>query len=111
MDKFVVAGGVNGEWQTATGAAPGQFAEEAGTRGYANLLASVPGCTVYHDVQSVSSYCYTGAGGQWWSFDDPWSIAQKTAWVKQKGLLGGMIWEMSGDTASGTLMTAVHSGL
>ncbi|GIG00599.1 glycosyl hydrolase family 18 protein [Catellatospora citrea] len=107
----VAAGGVNGEWQTATGAAPGQFAEEAGTRGYANLLASVPGCTVYHDVQSVSSYCYTGAGGQWWSFDDPWSIGQKTAWIKQKGLLGGMIWEMSGDTGSGTLMSAVHSGL
>jgi chitinase len=30
---------------------------------------------------------------------------------KAKGLLGGMIWEMSGDTASGTLMSALHSGL
>ncbi len=107
----VTAGGVNGEWQSATGAAPGQFAEEAGTRGYANLLSGVPGCTVYHDTQSVSSYCYTGPGGQWWSFDDAWSIGQKTAWLKQKGLLGGMIWEMSGDTAGGTLMSAVHSGL
>ncbi|MDI1461561.1 glycosyl hydrolase family 18 protein [Catellatospora sp. KI3] len=107
----VTAGGVSGEWQSATGAAPGQFAEEAGTRGYANLIASVPGCTVYHDTQSVSTYCYTGAGGQWWSFDDTWSIGQKTAWLKQKGLLGGMIWEMSGDTAAGTLMTALHSGL
>ncbi|WP_281365206.1 glycosyl hydrolase family 18 protein [Phytohabitans houttuyneae] len=109
----VAAGGagVNGEWQTANGAAPGQFAEEAGTRGYANLLSGVPGCTVHHDTQSVSSYCYTGPGGQWWSFDDAWSIGQKTAWLKQKGLLGGMIWEMSGDTASGTLMSALHSGL
>ncbi|MBB5873408.1 chitinase [Allocatelliglobosispora scoriae] len=107
----VAAGGVNGEWQTATGAAPGQFAEEAGTRGYANLLAGVPACTVYHDTQSVSTYCYTGAGGQWWSFDDAWSIGQKTTWLKSKGLLGGMIWEMSGDTSSGTLMTAVNSGL
>ncbi|MEV4411321.1 glycosyl hydrolase family 18 protein [Catellatospora sp. NPDC049609] len=107
----VAAGGVNGEWQTAAGAAPGQFAEEAGTRGYANLLSSVPGCTVQHDVQSVSSYCYTGPGGQWWSFDDTWSIGQKTAWLKQKGLLGGMIWEMSGDTATGTLMSALHAGL
>ncbi len=26
MDKFVVGGGVNGEWQTATGATPGQVA-------------------------------------------------------------------------------------
>ncbi|NUR99162.1 MAG: chitinase, partial [Kribbellaceae bacterium] len=44
----VADGGVHGEWQSATGAAPGQFAEEAGTRGYSNLVASVPGCTVYH---------------------------------------------------------------
>ncbi|GAB3855414.1 glycosyl hydrolase family 18 protein [Dactylosporangium cerinum] len=107
----VTAGPNNGEWQAATGAAPGQFAEEAGTRGYSNLLAMVPGCTVYHDVQSIATSCYTGPGGQWWTFDDTWSIQQKTAWAKQQGLLGGMIWEMSGDTTSGTLMTALNSGL
>ena len=107
----VAAGGVNGEWQSAGGVAPGQFAEEAGTRGYANLLASVPGCTIYHDTQSVATYCYTGNGGQWWTFDDPWSIGQKTTWLKSQGLLGAMIWEMSGDTSNGALMTAVASGL
>ncbi|MET9297402.1 glycosyl hydrolase family 18 protein [Streptomyces sp. NPDC003077] len=109
--KSVVDGGAHGEWQAADGAAPGQFQEEAGTRGYANLLANVPGMTVYHDEQSVSTYGYTGANGQWWSFDDPWSIGKKTAWIKQKGLLGAMIWEMSGDTANGTLMSALDSGL
>lgn len=103
----VTAGGKNGEWQAAVGAAPGQFAEEAGTRGYSNLIASVPGCTVFHDTQAVASYCYTG--NQWWTFDDPWSIGQKTTYVKSKNLLGAMIWEMSGDT--GTLMTALHNGL
>ncbi|NUT35737.1 MAG: chitinase [Hamadaea sp.] len=107
----VTAGGVTGEWQSATGAAPGQFAEEAGTRGYANLLSGVPGCAVYHDTQSISTSCYTGAGGQWWSFDDPWSIGQKTTWLKSKGLLGAMIWEMSGDTSGGALMTALDTGL
>ncbi|WAZ19113.1 glycosyl hydrolase family 18 protein [Streptomyces cinnabarinus] len=107
----VADGGVRGEWQTANGAAPGQFAEEAGVRGYSNLLASVPGMTVYHDEQSVSTYGYTGAGGQWWSFDDAWSIGRKTTWLKQKGLLGVFIWEMSGDTSNGSLMTAIDSGL
>ncbi|HEU4424323.1 MAG TPA: glycosyl hydrolase family 18 protein [Pilimelia sp.] len=101
----------NGEWQTANGAAPGQFAEEAGTRGYNNLLAMVPNCTVHHDTQSVSTYCYTGPGGQWWTYDDPWSIGQKTTWLKQRNLLGAMIWEMSGDTTNGSLMTALHNGL
>ncbi|NJP31861.1 glycosyl hydrolase family 18 protein [Micromonospora thermarum] len=105
----VTDGGVHGEWQAATGAAPGQFPEEAGTRGYSNLIASVPGCTVHHDEQSISTYCYTGPGGQWWTFDDPWSLQRKAAWLKSKGLLGVMIWEMSGDT--GTLMSAVDGGL
>jgi hypothetical protein len=36
-------GGKHGAWQAANGAAPGQFAEEAGTPGYSNLVASVPG--------------------------------------------------------------------
>ncbi len=105
----VAAGGKNGEWQSATGAAPGQFAEEAGTRGYANLLASVPNCTVYHDTAAVATSCYTGNGGQWWTFDDAWSIGLKTTWLKQRGLLGVMAWEMSGDT--GGLMNAVSAGL
>ncbi|MCM2421681.1 glycoside hydrolase family 18 chitinase [Streptomyces sp. RKAG293] len=105
----VTDGGAHGEWQAANGAAPGQFPEESGTRGYSNLIASVGGLTVYHDEQSVATYGYTGANGQWWSFDDTWSIGKKSAWIKSKNLLGAMIWEMSGDT--GTLMTSVDSGL
>ncbi|MEV4871046.1 glycoside hydrolase family 18 chitinase [Streptomyces syringium] len=105
----VADGGARGEWQTAGGAAPGQFPEEAGTRGYDNLLASVPNLTVHHDEQSVATYGYTGDKGQWWTFDDVWSINKKTAWLKSQKLGGVMIWEMSGD--SGTLMTAVDSGL
>ncbi|GII29001.1 glycosyl hydrolase family 18 protein [Planotetraspora mira] len=105
----VADGGRSGEWQAAGGAAPGQFAEEAGTRGYSNLVSGVPGCTVRHDEQAVATYCFTGNGGQWWSFDDAWSIGRKTAWLKSKGLLGAMIWEMSGDT--GSLTTALDAGL
>jgi chitinase len=105
----VTDGGKHGEWQAANGAAPGQFPEEAGTRGYSNLIASVPNMTIYHDTQAGATYGYTGNGGQWWTFDDPWSIGQKTEWMKSKGLLGAMIWEMSGDT--GSLMTAVDTGL
>jgi len=71
----------------------------------------VPNLTVYHDTQSVSTCAYTGAGGQWWTFDDTWSIGRKTAYLKSRNLLGAMIWEMSGDTPSGTLITALDSGL
>ncbi|QFY09177.1 chitinase [Nonomuraea phyllanthi] len=105
----VADGGAYGEWQSAGGAAPGQFQEEAGTRGYSNLLAMVPGCTIRHDEQAVATYCYTGGNGQWWTFDDAWSIGKKTAWLKSKNLLGAMIWEMSGDP--GVLTSALDAGL
>ncbi|MFF2123134.1 glycosyl hydrolase family 18 protein [Kitasatospora sp. NPDC058184] len=109
--QSVADGGANGAWQSANGAAPGQFSDEAGTRGYNNLITSLSGLKVYHDPKSVATYGYTGAGGQWWTFDDAWSISQKTAYLKSKNLLGGMIWEMSGDTPSGTLMSALDTGL
>ncbi|WP_433334679.1 glycosyl hydrolase family 18 protein [Spirillospora sp. CA-294931] len=105
----VTDGGKKGEWQNAKGAAPGQFQEEAGTRGYSNLIASVPNCTVTHDEQAVATSCYTGENGQWWTFDDAWSIGKKTAWLRSKGLLGAMVWEMSGDT--GVLTRALDDGL
>ncbi|MFE0149695.1 glycosyl hydrolase family 18 protein [Nonomuraea sp. NPDC059007] len=105
----VADGGKFGEWQSANGAAPGDFPEEAGTRGYKNIASRVPGCTVRHDEQSISSYCYTGPGGQWWTFDDPWSIGKKTEYIKAKNLLGAMVWEMSGD--DGSLTTALNNGL
>ncbi|MGK5638666.1 glycoside hydrolase family 18 chitinase [Streptomyces sp. URMC 126] len=105
----VADGGVHGVWQKANGAAPGQFPEESGTRGYDNLLASVPNLKIYHDETSVATYGYTGDNGQWWTFDDAWSIGKKTAWLKSKKLGGAMVWEMSGD--SGTLMTALDNGL
>ncbi|MFJ9447490.1 glycosyl hydrolase family 18 protein [Kitasatospora sp. NPDC101235] len=109
--QSVADGGANGAWQSANGAAPGQFTDEAGTRGYNNLITSLSGLKVYHDPKSVATYGYTGSGGQWWTFDDAWSISQKTAYLKSKNLLGGMIWEMSGDTPSGTLMSALDTGL
>ncbi|WP_131738479.1 glycosyl hydrolase family 18 protein [Actinomadura roseirufa] len=105
----VTDGGKQGEWQDAKGAAPGQFQEEAGTRGYSNLIASVPNCTITHDMQSISTFCYTGNNGQWWTFDDAWSITKKVAWLRSKGLLGAMIWEMSGDP--GVLTKALDDGL
>ncbi|RJL36269.1 glycoside hydrolase family 18 protein, partial [Bailinhaonella thermotolerans] len=105
----VTDGGKRGEWQDAKGAAPGDFPEEAGTRGYKNIASRVPGCTVHHDEQSVATYCYTGNNGQWWSFDDPWSIGKKTDYIKANRLLGAMVWEMSGD--DGSLTTAMHNGL
>ncbi|MEV3923598.1 glycosyl hydrolase family 18 protein [Actinomadura coerulea] len=78
-------------------------------RGARNLIASVPGCRVVHDEQAVATSCYTGDNGQWWTFDDAWSIQKKTAWLRSRNLLGAMIWEMSGDP--GVLTKALDDGL
>ena len=52
---------------------------------------------------------HPGGGTNWWSYDDPTVVAQKTAYVKQKELGGVMVWELDGD--DGTLTTAVDTGL
>jgi chitinase len=38
-------------------------------------------------------------------------VAQKTAYIKNNGLVGVMVWSLDGDTANGELTTAVHNGL
>jgi chitinase len=105
----VTDGGTFGEWQAANGAAPGDFPEEANVRGFKNIATNVPNCTVHHNEATVATFCYQGANGQWWSFDDPWSIGKKTDYIKSNTMGGAMIWEMSGDT--GPLMTALDDGL
>ncbi|WP_333645938.1 glycoside hydrolase family 18 protein [Lacrimispora sp.] len=44
------------------------------------------------------------------SYEDPQSIAQKTAYIKIKKLGGAMIWELSQDS-DGELLNALHDGM
>jgi chitinase len=113
----------NGEWATVDGiggkhAACGQFGCDTLLSGtwstyppspQTGLFNGVPGCTISHDTAAVATFCFTGAGGQWWTFDDAWSVGQKMTWVNQQGLLGVMIWEMSGD--NGTLMSPIAAAI
>jgi chitinase len=109
--KGVTDGGVHGEWQPAQGAACGQFGCDnvnSGTRNTNNLSAiSCSGANIFHDMQAVATFCYNG--NEWATYDDASTIAPKMTYIKNKGLLGAMIWEMSGD--SGELMSAIHSNL
>ena len=92
----------NGLFQAGTAAA-GTF--EAGIEDY-KVLKNRPG-TRFRDTAAGALWLYDGTN--WWSYDDPTVIAQKTAYVKQKGLGGVMVWELDGD--DGTLTTAVDTGL
>jgi len=69
-------------------------------------LKSFPG-TRYRDTAAGALWLYDGTN--WWSYDDPTVIAQKAAYVKNRGLGGLMAWELDAD--DGTLTAAVDSGL
>jgi chitinase len=88
---------------TATGAAPGTY--EAGIEDYKVLKNSCP-VTGY-----VAGTAYAHCGSQWWSYDDPKTIKGKMAYVQQHNLGGAFLWEFSGDTANGELISAMSGGL
>jgi len=114
----VAANADNGDWSTANGAACGQFGCDINDANTWNtdgpppqitLAAAVPGCTQHYDPVAVATWCFTGNGGQFWSYDDPVALAAKMGYVKNFNLGGIFIWDMSGD--NGPLMTAIDTGL
>ncbi|GAA2399623.1 glycoside hydrolase family 18 chitinase [Streptomyces glaucosporus] len=88
---------------TATGAAPGTY--EAGIEDYKVLKTRCPA------GGTVGGTAYAHCGTEWWSYDTPATIAGKMAYARQQGLGGAFSWEISGDTADGELVTAMHKGL
>ncbi|HEX5543308.1 MAG TPA: glycoside hydrolase family 18 protein [Micromonospora sp.] len=95
----------NGLYQTSTGPAKGTY--ENGVEDYRALVGK--GGTRYYDVSAGASWLFDGRN--FWSYDDPQVIAQKTAYVKANGLGGAMVWSLDGDTSTGTLTAAIHNGL
>lgn len=79
----------------------------AGTANY-NQLAPL-NMKRYWDPLAQTAWYYDGTN--FWSFEDPSSLALKMTYVKILGLGGAMAWSLDGDDASGTLMQAVAKGL
>ena len=45
------------------------------------------------------------------SYDDPQSMAEKAKYIKAKGLGGGMIWEITEDDSTYSLLNALNSNM
>ncbi|GIH11491.1 hypothetical protein Rhe02_95580 [Rhizocola hellebori] len=88
---------------SATGAAPGTY--EAGIEDYKVISTRCPA------NGTVGGTAYAFCGNQWWSYDTPSTIGSKISWAKGQGLGGAFFWELTGDTTSGTLITAMKNGL
>ncbi|KAG8736566.1 hypothetical protein FRC11_002573 [Ceratobasidium sp. 423] len=83
----------NGIRQPFSGIGPGTW--EAGVYDYKALPMS--GATVVEDSSRGSSYSYDSSKKELVSYDTPNIIRQKAAYIKDKGLGGGMFWELSSD--------------
>ncbi|MEV6982446.1 glycoside hydrolase family 18 protein [Sphaerisporangium sp. NPDC051017] len=92
----------DGLWSPATGPAPGVWA--AGSEDY-KVLAGKPGKR-YRDLLTGAMWLYDG--NEFWSYDDPASLAQKAVYIRLKGLGGSMMWSIDGDDAKASLTSALY---
>ena len=90
-------------WGPASGTAPGTY--EAGNENY-DLLKTRG--TDYYNASIGAAYRYDGS--QWWSYDNPQSVAAKADYIVAKGLGGGMWWDLSGNK-DGSLLTVLANKL
>jgi chitinase len=88
---------------SASGGAPGTY--ETGIEDYKVLKNTCPA------TSTVGGTAYALCGNNWWSYDTPSTISGKMTYAKQQSLGGAFVWELSGDTTNGELITAVSGGL
>ena len=76
-----------------------------------NEIINLKGYTECWDDVAKVPYLATAAGTMVLSYDNATSIGLKADYVKHKGLLGGMYWDIEADDADWTLSKAVASRL
>ena len=99
-------------WTQVPEATEGVFQEGTPVRGdrpYRYIQSLAAASTVYRDPVSKTPWLFDGDA--FWTFDDPISVGAKAAFAREHNLGGLMIWELSGDTPEGSLLTAAHLNL
>lgn len=76
-----------------------------------NEIIGLTGFQVHWDAQAMVPYLTNAAGTMVLSYDDETSIGLKAEYVKQKGLKGGMYWDIEADDANWSLGKAVAGPL
>ena len=129
-----VPNGNHGLYQNSTGLSPVLLADGSGLCPNANPAAPAPGCdsllapgfltyatveklinrngfVAWYDAARVGATLYNPATGTFYSFDDPASVAVKTAYIKKNKLGGAYVWALNHDDAQGSLTKAIAAGL
>ncbi|KAG8781947.1 hypothetical protein FRC12_021384 [Ceratobasidium sp. 428] len=95
----------NGIRQPFNGIGTGTW--EAGVYDYKAL--PIAGATVTENSALGSSYSYDSSKKELVSYDTPNIIRQKAAYIKSKGLAGGMFWELSSDKTGADNLVAISA--
>jgi chitinase len=93
----------NGLYQPFTGARSVAF--------HAVVSDDLPAYQRFRHPEADVPWLYDAGSGTMLSYDDPASIARKTDYVVAEDLGGVMLWELSGDDADRSLLTAISSRL
>lgn len=96
-----VQGVNNGLYQSFSGGSSMTYAEIAASMG--------KGYTRHYHAASRVPYLYNGSS--FITYDDPESIGQKAAYMKEQGIAGAMVWTLSQDSLNADLLTALSQGL
>ncbi len=65
--------------------------------------------TVYRDPESKAPWMFNGE--TFWTYEDAVSVGAKIEFAREQRMGGAMLWELSGDTGSATLLKAARHGL
>lgn len=85
---------------------------ETGTFDYYDLVNRFVGVYPrYWSDAAKEPWLYEPASGVMISYDDPESMAAKAQYVREQGMGGMMIWELSQDTPDSQLLTAINDAL
>lgn len=95
-----------GSWDDGTSGATGVF-------DYKDVINKIRSgeMTRYWDAEVHAPYAYSDSEKTLISYDDTQSVTDKCSFVWQKQLGGVMIWELSGDDKTASLVDAIYSAL
>lgn len=65
----------------------------------------------WYDAVRVEATLYNPATGTFYSYDDPKSVAAKTAYIRRRHLGGAYVWALNQDDAEGSLTKTIADGL
>ncbi|MEI3606158.1 glycoside hydrolase family 18 protein [Pseudogracilibacillus sp. SE30717A] len=103
---------INGGYQLCEGNGGGDL--EPGVYSYDYIrgnLVNKNGFKYYWNNNAKVPYLYNDEIGEFITFDNVESIGYKVNYIKEKGLAGAMIWELSQDDEEYNLLKTVSSGL